>query len=103
VPPPRFNLVRYHGVLARSAAWRPLIIPSEPEPEIADLSSHPNSPAEEQILSDTQNLMKKSACRPRNNSWVELMRRVFDRRFGLPAMRRSHENSMRNSSTGGNA
>ena len=27
VPPPRFNLVRYHGVLAASAAWRPLVIP----------------------------------------------------------------------------
>jgi hypothetical protein len=37
VPPPRFNLVRYHGILAPSAAWRPLVIPSEPE--TAHLSS----------------------------------------------------------------
>jgi hypothetical protein len=104
VPPPRFNLVRYHGVLAPSAAWRPLIIPSEPEPEIAAPSFHPACPAKEQILSETENLQtrrapeitnlashpscsakkqipenpqKKRACRPRNYSWAELMRRVF--------------------------
>jgi Putative transposase len=28
VPPPRFNLVRYHGVLAPSARWRPSVVPS---------------------------------------------------------------------------
>ena len=26
VPPPRFNLVRYHGVLAPAAHWRPHIV-----------------------------------------------------------------------------
>jgi hypothetical protein len=31
VPPPRFNLVRYNGVLAPAAAWRPLIIPQKEE------------------------------------------------------------------------
>ena len=29
VPPPRFNLVRYHGVLAPSARWRSRIVPVE--------------------------------------------------------------------------
>jgi len=75
VPPPRFNLVRYSGILAPSAAWRPLVIPSEPEPEISDRSSHPSCPAKKQILSE--NLQKKRACRPRNYSWSELMRRIF--------------------------
>ena len=28
VPPPRFNLVRYGGVLAPGARWRPLVIPA---------------------------------------------------------------------------
>jgi len=75
VPPPRFNLVRYHGVLAPSAAWRPLIIP---ESEISDPLSHPNCPARKQLLSpDTGNSKKKRGCRPRNYSWAELMRRVF--------------------------
>lgn len=59
------------------AASRPLVIPSEPEPEIADLSFHPSCPAKKQILSDTENLQKKRTCRPRNYSWVQLMRRVF--------------------------
>ena len=76
VPPPRFNLVRYHGVLAPSAAWRSLVIPSELE--TADLSSHPNCPAKKQLLTpENGNLQKKGSCRPRNYSWAELMRRVF--------------------------
>ncbi|MBZ5495078.1 MAG: transposase [Acidobacteriia bacterium] len=29
VPPPRFHLVRYSGILAPAAAWRPLIIPDQ--------------------------------------------------------------------------
>ena len=32
VPPPRFNSVRYHGVLAPSAAWRPLLVPTPNPP-----------------------------------------------------------------------
>ncbi|MBP1598599.1 MAG: hypothetical protein H6Q05_3976 [Acidobacteria bacterium] len=101
---PRVNLVRYHGVLAPSAAWRPIVIPSEPEPEIAAPSFHPTSPAKEQILSGTENLQnrrapkitelashpscsakkqipenlqKKRTCRPRNYSWAQLMTRVL--------------------------
>ena len=75
VPPPRFNLVRYHGVLAPSAAWRPLVIP---ESETSDPLPHPNCPARKQLLSpDTGNSQKKRGCRPRNYSWAELMRRVF--------------------------
>ena len=31
VPPPRFNLVRYSGVLAPSSSWRGQIIPEKPE------------------------------------------------------------------------
>jgi hypothetical protein len=38
VPAPRFDLVRYRGVLAPSASWRPLIIPAEPAD---DFNSHP--------------------------------------------------------------
>jgi len=75
VPPPRFNLVRYHGVLAPSAAWRPLIVP---ESEISDPLSHSNCPARKQILAPgTEYLLKKRACRPRYYSWSQLMRRVF--------------------------
>jgi hypothetical protein len=75
VPPPRFNLVRYHGVLAPSAAWRPLVIP---ELETSGPLPHPNCHARMQILSpDTGDSQKKRRCRPRNYSWAELMRRVL--------------------------
>jgi hypothetical protein len=37
VPPPRFNLVRYNGMLAPSAAWRPLVIP---ESDVSDSPTH---------------------------------------------------------------
>jgi hypothetical protein len=75
VPPPRFNLVRYHGVLAPSAAWRPLIIP---ESETSHPLPHSNCPARKQLLApETGNPQKKRRCRPRNYSWSELMRRVF--------------------------
>ena len=76
VPPSRFNLVRYHGVLAPSAAWRTLIVP---ESDITDPLTHPNFPAKKQLLApQTGNSPKKHACRPRNYSWAELMGRVFD-------------------------
>jgi len=74
VPPPRFNLVRYHGVLAPSAGWRPLVIP---ESESSDPLPHPNCPARKQFLSPDNKNAQKRSCRPRNYSWAELMRRVF--------------------------
>ena len=75
MPAPRFNLIRYHGILAPSAAWRPLVIP---ESDISDPLSHPNCPARKQLLSpDIENLRKKRACRPRNYAWAELLKRVF--------------------------
>jgi hypothetical protein len=71
----RENLVRYHGILAPSAAWRPLIIP---ESETSDPLRHSNCPARKQLLApETGKPQKKRGCRPRNYSWSELMRRVF--------------------------
>lgn len=75
VPPPRFNLVRYHGVLAPSAAWRPLVIP---ESETSAPITHPNCPARQQLCAaHTGDSQKKRGSRPRNYSWAELMKRVF--------------------------
>ena len=76
VPPPRFHLVRYHGVLAPSAAWRDLVIP---ESETDEALMHANCPAAGKQLA-TEHAGKgreKRGCRPRNYSWAELMRRVF--------------------------
>jgi hypothetical protein len=78
VPPPQFNLVRYHGLLAAASAWRSLIIPdlAPSDPPGRDPGTHSNCP--EKQPSDSQQLRKKGGCRPRNYSWAELMRRVWD-------------------------
>jgi hypothetical protein len=47
VPPPKFNLIRYHGVLAPSAAFRPLIIP---ESRADAPHYHPGCPGVKQSL-----------------------------------------------------
>ena len=68
VPPPRFHLVRYHGVLAPVAKWRSEIVPEVPHDD-AGLSDCSHPPATEQ-----------SVPRPlgrHNYSWSQLMRRVF--------------------------
>jgi hypothetical protein len=72
--PPRFNLVRYYGILAASAAWRPLIIP---EPVLSDSPWHRDCPAGKPLYSDIADLQDKGSSRARNYSWAELMRRVF--------------------------
>jgi hypothetical protein len=75
VPPPRFHLVRYHGVLAPAAAWRPLIIP-QTEGEAAP--SHPGcSAGDTPHQKETVNPKAKGRSRPRNYAWAELLRRVF--------------------------
>ena len=64
VPPPRVNLVRYHGVLAPAARHRARVVPTgqvRDGPEIEIPTKEP-----------------PAARRPRNYSWAELMRRVFE-------------------------
>jgi len=63
---------RYHGVLAPSAAFRPLIIP---ELDSSAIPAHANCPARQQY--SAANNKKHSGCRPRNYSWAELMNRIF--------------------------
>jgi hypothetical protein len=69
VPAPRFNLIRYSGVLAPSAAWRSLIIPKE-------------------TITETETALRKSKWesgetvkdlphRRRRYAWAELLKRVF--------------------------
>jgi hypothetical protein len=78
VPPPRFNLVRYHGVFAPSAGSRAMIIP-KPERTAAGLS-HPGCPTGVKPAGWNQVVesKSKSKLRPRNYSWAQLMTRVFD-------------------------
>jgi hypothetical protein len=77
VPPPRFNLARYHGVLRPSAGCGPLVIPSRPE--IEHTHSHPGCEAGGPLIDSEQGgARRKSSCRRRNYPWALLMRRVFD-------------------------
>ncbi|MBW2244149.1 MAG: transposase [Deltaproteobacteria bacterium] len=41
IPPPRFHLVRYHGILAPCASWRDHVVPGGPGPAVADRSGAP--------------------------------------------------------------
>lgn len=72
VPPPRFNLVRYHGILAPSAGWRPLVVP---ETRVCEASAHHDCPAGG---SETAIAKERGDCSPRNYSWAQLLRRVFE-------------------------
>jgi hypothetical protein len=67
IPPPRFNLVRYHGVLAPAAKDRAAIVPSAATE--ADCPCPPPGGVGDEAA---------QAPRPRNYSWAELMRRVFE-------------------------
>ena len=77
VPPPRFNLVRCHGVLAPSARWRFRIAPVEPQ-DGGDGRSCPGCSGKEGKIRGHENPGKGH---PRNYSWAELMIRVLDSRF----------------------
>ena len=69
VPAPRFNLIRYHGVLAPAARWRRLIVPSDPATETAGNPAHA-------ACTGYGRGQSKSAL-PRNYTWAQLLRRVF--------------------------
>jgi hypothetical protein len=77
VPPPRFNLVRYQGLLAPSAKWRCQIVPA--------VSSEAGNSAEcsgcgaKKGKKDPQGKEGEHPGKghPRNYSWAELMKRVW--------------------------
>jgi hypothetical protein len=72
VPPPRFHLVRYHGVLASSASFRPLVIP-----EAAGETSQPHAGCPARKRTDVGTGKGRGGSRPRNYSWAQLMKRIF--------------------------
>ena len=91
VPPPRFNLVRYHGVLAPAARSRPEIVPPSP-PRQAETSPHSGCRAHGRTGGDSSRPQSGKSNprerptrqgrsgwgqRPRNYSWAELMHRVW--------------------------
>ena len=69
VPPPRFNLVRYHGIFAPASHWRSQVVPFAP------LGSDTNDCLEKQ--QSVKDDRKPTFRHPRNYSWAELLKRVF--------------------------
>jgi len=69
VPPPRINLVRYHGILAPAARYRSRVVP------FASVAG----PKAQEGAGGLASIDESSAKpRPRNYSWAELMHRVFE-------------------------
>ena len=80
IPPPRFNTVRYHGVLAAAASLRSSIVPEGPGPDETALCHEGcagSAPVSPPALEQPPNPAPRRPPRPRNYSWAELMRRVF--------------------------
>ena len=78
VPPPRFNLVRYHGVLAPSANWRKRITPYVKDVVESAAGSHCGCIVKrEKKNQEKTDESDPKTVRPRNYNWAELMKRVF--------------------------
>ena len=75
VPPPRFNVTRYSGVLAPAATFRALIVPKDKTSIAPTLSGC--RPRVESPKTDSAKTNTKRGTQPRNYSWAQLMMRVF--------------------------
>jgi hypothetical protein len=76
VPPPRFNIVRYYGVLAPASSLRRYIVP-EDKSEIAP--AHPGCLAKaETSTTEEAEAKPKRNIKPKNYSWAQLLKRVFE-------------------------
>jgi hypothetical protein len=76
VPPPRFNIIRYYGVVAPASSLRRYIVPQD-KSEIGQ--AHPGCPvkAETSATEEAEAIPKRSK-KPRNYSWAQLLKRVFE-------------------------
>jgi len=75
VPPPRFNLTRYSGVLAPAATFRPLVTPQGKGRD--PLPHHGCQGGVATTKTDSGKAKEKSGGRPENYPWAQLMTRVF--------------------------
>jgi len=74
VPPPRFNRIRYSGVLAPTAAFRPRVVP---QPEGSVTLHHAGCPAAVP-KTESSKAGEWVGSRARNYAWAQLMARVFE-------------------------
>jgi hypothetical protein len=74
VPPPKFNRIRYSGVLAPTATFRPMVVP---QPEISVPLRHAGCPAA-MPKTESGKAGEQRGGRARNYAWAQLMARVFE-------------------------
>jgi hypothetical protein len=77
VPPPRFNLTRYHGVLAPSARWRSIIVPATSDADAGCKCPMGSIVKNVRKRAQDQADQVQPAVHPRNYAWAELLKRVF--------------------------
>jgi hypothetical protein len=77
VPPPRFNMVRYHGLLAPSAKWRKRITPPVKDAVESVAGSRCGCIVKSGKKQEVKDESAAKQVRPRNYSWAELMKRVI--------------------------
>jgi hypothetical protein len=92
VPPPRFNLIRYCGVLAPSSIWRRQIIPARPAEDSADF--HCCKPAI-QHAANTGKANKNPGIDERRYAWAELLKRVYSLDALMWSLRRKNAHPLR--------
>ena len=73
VPAPHFNTVRYAGVLAPAARWRPLVVPP-PRPAEAEAEPEADGDGSREQAAGHERPRRRSGWRP----WLELLKRSFD-------------------------
>jgi hypothetical protein len=84
VPKPRANTVRYHGVCAPAAKWRPEVVPAPPPPPQPAAENEAVvievSVSESLLAETTEEIAKPEPIErhPRNYTWAELMRRIWE-------------------------
>ncbi len=84
VPPPRFHMVRYHGVLASRSKYRAQVVPKVTEPagrvprRRTAASSAPASAPPDSSPTARKSVLPRSSHPSRYYSWSELMQRVFE-------------------------
>ena len=58
IPPPRFHLVRYHGILAPCASWRDHVVPVGPAPAVSESTGAGKAEAEEGAAAETAHVRR---------------------------------------------
>jgi hypothetical protein len=71
IPPPRFNMIRFHGVFAPNAKLRPDVVPKKEPRKLAEESAAELGDAEQVPLFDD------APNQPKRNPWAWLIKKVF--------------------------